>query len=126
MPLTNAGTTLISQLLVGEAVAPLNNANAYTGVGDSTTAFAKAQTDLQAATNKTRKGMDASYPQRSGSILSLRSTYGASDANFTWNEWAVFNAASGGTMVTRKVESLGTKASPQVWQFIPTLTVQNP
>lgn len=108
---------------VAAASTPFNNANSYIGVGDSTTAYAAGQTDLQASTNKLRKAMDATYPQLATNVITFRSTFGTSDANFAWQEWGVFNAASGGTMLNRKVESLGTKTSAQTWQFTVTLTV---
>jgi hypothetical protein len=44
------------------------NANARLGVGDSSAVFAATQTDLQAVTNKLRKAMDASYPQRTNNV----------------------------------------------------------
>lgn len=123
MALTNAGRDLIAADIIGESVTEFNNANAYIGVGDSTTAFAAAQTDLQAASNKLRKAMDSTYPQRSTNVLTFRSTFATGDANFAWQEWAVFNASSAGTMLNRKVESLGTKTSAQSWQITATLTV---
>jgi hypothetical protein len=46
-----------------------SNANAYIGVGDSTTAESASQTDLQASTNKTYKAMSASYPSRSAQTV---------------------------------------------------------
>lgn len=122
-PLTNAGRDLIAADIIGEAVTEFNNANAHIGVGDSTTAFAVTQTDLQAATNKLRKAMDATYPTRSGNVLTFRSTFTTAEANFAWQEWGVFNASSAGTMLNRKVESLGTKASTQSWQITVTNTV---
>lgn len=123
MALTDAGRDLIAADLIGESVTEYNNANAHLGVGDSTTAFAASQTDLQAASNKLRKAMDASYPSRVANVITMRSTFGTSEANFPWQEWAVFNASSGGTMLSRKVESLGTKTSAQSWVFTVTLTV---
>lgn len=110
------------QATVGAGVTAFNNANAHIGVGDSTTAHAVGQTDLQAATNKLRKAMDATYPSGATNVLTFRSTFGTSDANFAWQEWGVFNASSGGTMLNRKVESLGTKTNTQTWQFTVTLT----
>jgi hypothetical protein len=107
---------------VGGGGTAFNNANAYLGVGDSSTAFAAGQTDLQAATNKLRKAMDATYPQVAGNVQTFRATFGTSEANFAWNEWGIFNASSGGTMMNRKVESLGTKTSAQSWQITVTLT----
>jgi hypothetical protein len=122
MPLTNVGRDLIAADIIGETITEFNNANAHIGVGDSSTAFAAAQTDLQAATNKLRKAMEASYPQRTGNVVDFRSLFGTSDANFAWNEWAVFNAAAAETMLTRLVESLGTKAGTQSWLFTVSLT----
>lgn len=122
MPLTNAGRDLIASLVVGAGGTALNNANAYIGVGDSSTAFAAAQTDLQAASNKLRKGMEATYPQLAANVQTFRSLFGTSEANWAWNEWGLFNASSAGTMLLRKVESLGTKTSAQSWQFTTTIT----
>lgn len=122
MPITDAGRNHLVQAGIGASVTFFNNANSYIGVGDSTTAFAASQTDL-VGTNKTRKAMDATYPQGSANIITFRSTFATTDANYAWNEWGVFNAASGGTMLNRKVESLGTKTNTQTWQFTVTLTV---
>jgi len=126
MPLTNAGRDHIAKTLIGEAVTTFAEANAFIGVGDNTTAFAGSQTDLVAATNKARKAMDGTYPTRSTNVLTFRSTFGTSDANFDWNEWGVFNSSSSGTMLCRKVEALGTKGNTQSWQFTVDITVNNP
>lgn len=124
MAITNAGAILAASAIVGDGgITVLNNANAYLGVGDSTTAFSAAHTDLQAASNKLRVGMDATYPQRSSNVLTLRSTFTTGQANYAWNEWGVFNASSGSTMFSRKVEALGTKTSAQSWVLTATVTV---
>lgn len=124
MALTNAGRDFIAQAIVNASSPTFFDAsNAYIGVGDSNTAFAAGQTDLQAASNKLRKGMDGSYPQRSANQLTFRSTFGTSEANFAWEEWAIFNASSSGVMLSRKVEALGTKTSAQSWQITCTITV---
>lgn len=123
MGLTNAGRDVIAAMIIGETTTDFNNANAYLGVGDSNTAFSASQTDLQAASNKLRKAMSATYPSRSTNVLTFRSLFGTSDANFAWQEWATFNASSSGTMLQRKVESLGTKTSAQSWQLTVDLTV---
>lgn len=122
--LTNAYRDFVASLTTATGTF-FNNANSSIGVGDSTTAFAATQTDLQAASNKLRKAMDATYPQVAANVLTFRSTFGTSDANFAWQEWAVFNttSASGGTMLNRKVESLGTKTSAQSWQLTVTITL---
>jgi hypothetical protein len=123
MGMTNALRDYWAQVTIGEAVTAFSNANARIGAGDSSTAFAATQTDLQAATNKFRKGMEATYPQRSGNVLTFRSLFATGEANFDWNEWGIFNAASGGVMMTRKVESMGTKTSVQSFQLTLTITV---
>ena len=123
MALTNAARDLIAQALIGEAFTSFANANARIGVGDSSIVFGASQTDLQASTNKLRKAMEAAYPTRASNALTFRSIFGTSEANFAWNEWGVFNAASGGTMLNRRVASLGTKTSAQSWQVTVTVTV---
>jgi fatty acid/phospholipid biosynthesis enzyme len=123
MGMTNAMRDYWAQSSIGEAVTAFDNANAYIAAGDSATAFAATQTDLQAATNKLRKAMDATYPQRSGNVLTFRATFATGDANFAWNEWGIFNAAAAGTMMQRKVENLGTKTSAQSWQMTATITI---
>lgn len=121
MAITDAMITHIAKTIIGESVTTFAEANAHIGVGSSTTAFAASQTDLQAASDKVRKAMDSGYPQRSTNALKFKSTFGESDGNFAWQEWAVFNASSGGTMANRKVESKGTKSGGS-WVFEVTLT----
>ena len=111
----NSGIALMLDLLIGAGGTVYSNANAYLGVGDSSTAESASQTDLQAATNKLRKAMSASYPSRASQTVTWRSVFGSSDANFSWQEFAVFNASSAGTMLNRKVSNQGTKASGQTW-----------
>jgi hypothetical protein len=116
----------------GQALTYYNNANAAIGVGDSTTAESHTQTDLQAAANKTRVAMDATYPQHTdttGTVGSksivFRATFGTSEANWAWQEWGLFNSASAGIgrMLNRKVESLGTKTSAATWVITITLSL---
>ncbi|TAH58214.1 MAG: hypothetical protein EWM48_02095 [Sphaerochaeta sp.] len=123
MPLTNAGRNFIANAIINNGSPTFfTNANAHLGVGDSNTAFAATQTDLVATTNKLRKAMDATYPQITGNVITFKSTFGSSDANFTWAEWGVFNASSAGTMLSRKVEALGTKTTG-TWVLTITETV---
>lgn len=125
MAITNAGAILAAQCLMNDSASAafLNSTNAHLGVGDSATAFSASQTDLQAASNKTRKAMEAGYPTRSSGALTLRSLFGTAEANYAWAEWGSFNASTAGTMFTRKVEALGTKTSAQSWQLTATLTL---
>lgn len=113
MALTTAGINHISQTIIG-AGTPFNHANAHIGVGDGTAAFTTAQTDLQGS-NKVRKGMDGDYPTVAPPVVTFRSTFSPAEANFAWNEWAIFNAATGGVMLNRVVESNGTKQLNQTW-----------
>lgn len=115
----------------GQALTYFSNANAAIGVGDSNTAAAATQTDLQAATNKTRVGMDATYPQHTDATTSgaasvtFRATFGTGAGNYAWAEWGVFNSptAATGRMLNRKVESNGTKVSGTTWTFTITLSL---
>jgi hypothetical protein len=118
----------------GQALTYFNNTNAAIGVGDSTTAAAATQTNLQGAaspTNRIRKGMNATYPQHTDATTSgaasivFQSTFSTSEANFTWNEWGLFNSATDGTgrMLNRRVVNLGTKTSAAAWDFTITLTL---
>lgn len=113
MALTTAGINYLAQAAIGQGT-PFNNVNARIGVGNGTAAFAVGQTDLQGA-SKLRKGMDAGYPTIAAPAITFKSTFAKSEANFAWNEWGVFNAASGGVMLNRVVESNGTKQSNQTW-----------
>lgn len=121
--LVTVGATAMWEGLEGALTTAFNNANARLGVGDSTTAEAVGQTDLQAATNKLRKAMNATYPTRSANQTTFQSDFGSTEANFTWNEVGTFNAASGGTMLNRKVQALGTKSSGSTWTLTETITL---
>lgn len=125
MPGTTAcANAVMAPAIIGAAYTAFNNANARLGVGDSTTAWSAAHTDLQASTNKLRKAMDATFPTDNGSgTLTFKATFATTDANFAWQEWGVFNAGSGGTMLNRKVQSLGTKPSSEQWVLTATVAV---
>ncbi len=109
--------------IIGGSVNAFNNANAHLGVGNSTTAYAAGQTDLVGA-SKARKAMDATFPTNPPSPvnrITARSTFATGDANFAWEEVALFNAAATGTMFSRVVSALGTKTSSAT--FVLTLTI---
>jgi hypothetical protein len=122
MPLTEVGRDLIAATLVGGGT-PIDAAHAYLGVGDSTAAFALDQTDLQAATNKARQPVDAGFPIQIANVIELAATFPTTEANWAWNEWAVFNHPSGGTMLSRLVDPVGTKEPSQSWAISVTLSV---
>lgn len=123
MSLTTAGRNFIASAIVNDSSPDFFDSGSYLGVGDSSTAYSAAQTDLQAVSNKLRKAMEATYPQRATNVLTFQSLFGTGDANFAWEEWAVFNASSSGTMLNRKVEALGTKTSAQSWLLTVAITV---
>lgn len=121
MGLTNTGRDRFAAAIIGDSFTNFGNANAHLGVGNSSTAYTAAQTDLQGA-SKTRKAMDATYPSRSTNVLTFRSTFGSGDANHAWDEVGVFNASTAGDMLCRVVSALGTKASG-TWVLTHTVTV---
>jgi hypothetical protein len=123
MALTTAFRNALALAITGGAFTAFSNANSYIGVGDSSTAFSAAHTDLQAATNKFRKAMDATYPTVATNVITFRSTFATGDANFAWAEWGIFNASSSGVMMSRKVEALGTKSSAETKQVTATITL---
>jgi hypothetical protein len=121
---TNLGIGIMEDLAFGLASpTAYNNANARLGVGDgngSVPTVAATDTVLTAPTNKLFKGMNATYPSRSGTVtVTLQSTFATTDANFPWNEWGIDN---GTTLFNHKGVSLGTKVNTATWVFTATLT----
>jgi len=106
-------------LAIGGSANNFDNTNAQIGVGDSTTAESSSQTDLVAATNKTYKAADATYPTQSTTTTTddtfkTQSTFGGADANYAWQEFVIKQATSL-ICLNRKVSNQGTKASGQTW-----------
>jgi len=108
--LLNAGIDEMWDLICGGSANHFSNTYAQVGVGDSTTTTNATQTDLQAATNKTYKGMESGYPTSTDQKATFKASFGDSEANYAWNEWVVKQSSSG-KCLNRKVESLGTKSS---------------
>jgi hypothetical protein len=136
--LTYGGASCLWETLIGngtatagQALTYFSNARAAIGTGDSATAAAATQTDLQAVTNLLRKGMDATYPTHTDATTSgaasivFQATFGSSEGNYAWNEWGVFNSstAATGRMLNRKAEGLGTKVSGASWSLSVTLSL---
>lgn len=123
--LLNEGINELWTLVAGGGGTAFSNANAYLGVGDSSTAESASQTGLQAATNKLYKAMDVSYPTYGTSQkITFRATFGGTDANFAWNEFTVANGSSDtGKNLNRKVSAQGTKTSGQTWQLTLEITL---
>lgn len=131
--LTTAGLNRLTSLLIAAGGTALTNTTARLGVGNSSTAAAVGQTDLQAAAgsgNRQFKVMDATYPQQSNGVVTAKSTFATGEANFAWQEWGLdigTATVTDGTTVNalllnRKVESLGTKVSGS-WALTVTITI---
>ena len=113
--LLNEGIAEFLLLLTGGVADAYSNANAYLGVGESTTAAAASQTGLSGS-SKTYKAMEAGYPSISSQTVTWRSVFGSADANNAWQEFTVVNASTDtGDNLNRKVDDQGTKASGQTW-----------
>ena len=134
--LTYGGASNLIECLIGNGTGTssldltyFNNGNAYLGVGDSSSAVAATQTDLQASSNKFRKAMEATFPTHTDGTTSAaasavwKSSFSTSQANWAWNEIALFNGSSGGRMLNRKLVSLGTKTSSDTWTLTLTVTL---
>jgi hypothetical protein len=115
--LLNGSTAPLANAMIGGTYTALNNSNAHIGIGDSTTAAVKTQTDLQASSNKLYKAMDATYPTITGSVVTFQCTAGSSEGNYVWNEFLICDG-SPGTAWIRFVQTLNggvAKASGQTW-----------
>lgn len=132
--LTTAGLNRITSLIIGAGGQAATNTSARLGTGNSTTAAAVGQTDLQAAAGSANRWfqiMDATFPTQSNGVLTFKSTFASADGNYAWQEWCVDvgtpTVTSGNTvaalMLNRKVESLGTKASGASWVLTSTITL---
>lgn len=119
-------TTGINQLwslITGASANTFTNATATIGIGDSSTAAAAGQTDLQASTNKAYVAMAATYPTApSAGAVQFQSVFGPSVANYAWNEFVVRQSSSL-ICIDRGVSVMGTKASGTTWTALVTLTI---
>jgi len=132
--LTTAGLNRITSLIIAAGGQAATATSARLGVGNSTTAATVGQTDLQAAAgaaNRQFKIMDATYPTQSNGVLTFKSTFPTTEANFAWDEWCVDigtpTVVDGTTvnalMLNRKVQALGTKTSAGTWALTATVTL---
>jgi hypothetical protein len=87
---------LISDVDTGVTLTKLNEANANIGVGDGTTAPARAQTGLVGG-NTLYRGMDTGYPtwDAVNEQLQYRSLFIDTEAEWVWSEAVLANASSG-------------------------------
>ena len=123
--LLNTGIDEMWDLITGAVTGAahiFDNAAATIGVGDSATAAGATQTDLQAAANKTYKGMEAGFPTSATQKATFKSSFGSADANYVWAEWVVKQATST-KCINRKVDSMGTKTSGSTWTLEVSITL---
>lgn len=132
--LTTAGLTRITSLITAAGGQGATNTSSRIGVGNSSTAEAVGQTDLQAAagaSNRYFMTMDATFPTTSAGVITWKATFGTADGNFAWNEWCIdigtptvtAGTTVNATMLNRKVASLGTKTSAGTWVATATITL---
>lgn len=121
----NAGGVLLLNLLIGAGGTVFSNANAYIGVGDSSTATTATMTDLQASSNKARVAMNSTYPSLSGQTMTWQASIPSGTAEWGTGiqEIGLFNASSGGTMLCRVAQNLGVKGASTVWTINYTIHV---
>lgn len=95
------------------------NATAALGVGNSTAAAAATQVALQGG-SQSYKALTGGFPTHTtGSTAATvvdivyKSTWGLTEGNFTWNEWALANKATTGNrrLLNRKQQNLLSKTS---------------
>ncbi len=132
--LVNGGITRLLNLLVAAGGTAFNNANAFTGVGDSTTAAAATDSDLGAGAGSTHrlfKAMNGGFPSVSAQTATFASDFVSADANFAWQEWGLTAGASSAsgngfltptTLLNHKITSLGTKVTG-TWTLTTTATI---
>lgn len=110
--LLNAGITQVWNLLIKSNEDHFDAAQI--GVGNSSTAAAATQTDLQGA-SKDWHAMEVSYPSVSNQTITFQGQFGDGHAEFNWLECAVRQAGNGTTLLNRVVSDKGTKAAGEVW-----------
>lgn len=123
--LLNSATGPLAQAMVGGSYTALNNAVGKIGIGDSTVAAVKTQTDLQASSNKVYIGQDAGFPSVVGSVITFQVTAGSAVANYVWSEFLICDA-NPGIAWARFVQTLNggvAKASGQTWVLQVTATM---
>lgn len=110
--LLNEGINEMWKLICGGTATAYNNTNARIGVGNGNTPAADAtQTGLQGASTEF-KAMEGGYPTSGTNQRAVfKSSFGATEGNFAWEEWTVDNGAVADLNLNRKVESLGTKTT---------------
>jgi hypothetical protein len=98
----------------------LSAANLRVAVGSGTTAEAVGQTAL--VTELARVAPSAGYPQRSGTVVTVRASFDGTTATGTWNEWGMGWGAS--ALLTRRVDAtMGAKVAGWTWVLTGTFSL---
>lgn len=132
--ITTAGLNRLTSLLIAGGGQGLTNTATRLGVGNGAGSAAVGDTDLGAAAgsgNRWFQIMDATYPQQSNGVLTVKATWATGDGNFAWNEWGIDvgtpTVSSGNTVAAllfnhKTSAALGTKASGS-WALTVTVTI---
>jgi hypothetical protein len=129
--ITNAGWTRLMNLLTNQGATQAYDAtHTRIGAGNSNTAEAYTDTDLNAAAGSANRWFQ--LVSGAGTLgtrtLSWSATFGTSDGNFAWNEFGIDAGTASGNTVTAPLLNhkagiaQGTKASGQTWTATATLT----
>jgi len=102
--------------------AAYSNANARVGVGNDATAPADTQTGLLGV-SQLYKGMNATYPQKSGDHdILFQADFISGEAEWAWLEESIDNGSTPNKNLCRQNTNLGTKPAGQTWRLTGTIT----
>ena len=139
--LVTVGLNVITQLIIGSGGTSFAHANAIVGAGSSNTAATIADVALGgngSSSTAWYQQADSGYPTQSNGVITCVATFGASNANFSWQEWCfatgsggitagntLASVATGVNMLNHKIQALGpgAKTSGQVFVFTGTVTI---
>ena len=114
--LLDEGMDLLFSLATGQGGTAFAEATAQLGVGNSSTAAARTQVDLQGASSDWQ-GMEANFPTApaendatDGRSVKFKASFADAGSDFAWEEWSIRNDATDDKNLNRKVESLGSKS----------------
>jgi hypothetical protein len=115
------GTLVTVASVATDTSLTLSNLYNDAGGAGASSLISPTETDL-AGGSKTYKGMEGGFPTSTAQKVTLKSSFGSSDANYVWNEWVVRQSTSE-KCINRKVAAMGTKASSSTWTLEVTLTL---
>ena len=116
---TTTGWNELLKIITGQSTNVFSAANTVIQVGTSNTAAAATQTALLGTT--AYKALVSGYPTApSAGTLQFKASFGTSEGNQSWQEWAVLNTKSN-IIWNRGVSNLGTKTSSAIWDITITL-----